>query len=117
MVVLDNDVSIHHSGKEGVYNLASDLLQIPSVQSKPCWIKEDQKHAIWFDPESNSSWNIGAMTNIGTSTYDISAIDCTSIPCEAVNWEYQKGRNWIHTTDVKVQGTKFQMNSIMNISK
>ena len=46
------------------------------------------------------------MTNIGTSTYDISAIDCTSIPCGAVNWEYQKGRNWIHTTDVKVQGKK-----------
>ena len=57
MVILENDVSIRHSDKEGVYILASELRQIPDalVNSKPYWIKENRKHAIWFDPESNST--------------------------------------------------------------
>ena len=112
MVVLENDLPTYHSGKEGVYILASELFQIPAqaalVNSKPYWVKENRKHAIWFDPDSNSSWNIGAMPDVGTSIYGITSTDHTSMPCEAVNWEYQKGRNWITTTDVKVQGKKFK---------
>ena len=114
MVILENDVQICHSGKEGVYILASELLQIPAaaslVNSKPYWIKENKRDAIWFDPESDSSWNIGAMQDVGTSTYNIISTDKTSMPFEAINWEYQKGRKWIPTTDITVQGKNFQMN-------
>ena len=115
MVILENDLPTYHSGKEGVYILASELLQISAeipdalVNSKPYWIKENRKHAIWLDPESNSCWNIGAMPDVGTSIYGITSTDHTSMPCEAVNWEYQKGRNWIPTADVKVHGKKFHL--------
>ena len=112
MVILENDVSIYHDGKEGVYSLASEL-----VNSKPYWIKENQKFALWFDPESNSSWNIGAMSDVGTSIYGIASMDNALMPFEATNWEYQKGRNWIHTTDVKVTGKNFQMNMNFNEQK
>ena len=107
MVTMENDVSFYHRSKEGIYILASELLQKPAqdVYSKPYWIKENGKHAIWFDPESNSSWNIGAMQDVGTSIYGIASIDHASMPCEAINWEYQKGRKWIPTTDIKVEGT------------
>ena len=114
MVNWENDVPFYHSGKEGVYILASELLQIPAaaslMNSKPYWIKENKKDAIWFDPESDGSWNIGGMQDVGTSTYNITSMDKTSMPFEAINWEYQKGRNWIPTTDIKVQGKIFQMN-------
>ena len=112
MVILENDVSNYHDGKEGVYILASEL-----VNSKPYWIKENQKFALWFDPESNSSWNIGAMSDVGTSIYGIASMDHALMPFEAVNWEYQKGRNWIATTDVKVTGKIFQMNMNFNEQK
>ena len=119
MVNWENDVPFYHSGKEGVYILASELLQIPAAVSlvnlKPYWIKENKEDAIWFDPESDSSWNIGAMKDVGTSTYNITSTDKTSMPFEVINWEYQKGRNWIPTTDIKVQGKIFQMN--LNQSK
>ena len=121
MVTLENDVPIYHNGKEGVYILASELFQIPPqipdalVNSKPYWIKENRKHAIWFDPNSNSSWNIGAMPDVGTSIYGITSTDHMSMPYEAINWEYQKGRNWIPTMDIKVQGNKFEIN--FNIHK
>ena len=111
MVILENDVPIYHNGKEGIYILASELLQVPPtdalVNSKPYWIKENRKHAIWFDPESNSSWNIGAMPDVGTSIYGIASMNHALMPFENVHWEYQKGRNWIPTTDVKVKGKQF----------
>ena len=107
---MENEVPNYHSGKEGVYILASELLQIPGpaalINSRPYWIKENRDYAIWFHPEFNS-WNIGAMPNAGTSTYGITSTghSLSSIPCEAVNWEYQYGRQWIQTTtDVKVKG-------------
>ena len=98
-----NDVKNAQNSKEGVYVLASDL-----VNRKPHWYQLSGTNSIcWLDRFKR--WCIGPPRDYSCGLMSTSDVDDVLLPQEVTKWKYAKGKydknmhmEWVYTTDLHI---------------
>ena len=102
-ITLKNEVKNAQHLKEGVYSLASDL-----INRKPHWYQLSGTNSIcWLDRFQR--WCVGPLGDYSCGLMSTSDVDVVLLPQEVTKWKYPKGKKsedmhveWVYTTDLDI---------------